>query len=138
MSVLDSLQSSLASARAELEAKKRQAEAYRAKAQEIGMVYEELKEKKKSMRTLKSNVEDFKDTKYDAWKGNLWKQEYKGSGEKVVASYDTVIQEIDTNMDNLNLEKTRYENLANDCYGIIGRLASTINSLLAQIENCVN
>ena len=138
MSVLDSLQSSLASARAELEAKKRQAEAYRAKAQEIGTVYEELKEKKKSMRTLKSNVEDFKDTKYDAWKGNFWKQEYKGSGEKVVASYDTVIQEIDTNMDNLNLEKTRYENLANDCYGIIGRLASTINSLLAQIENCVN
>lgn len=138
MSVLDSLQSSLASARAELEAKKRQAEAYRAKAQEIGTVYEELKEKKKSMRTLKSNVEDFKDTKYDAWKGNLRKQEYKGSGEKVVASYDTVIQEIDTNMDNLNLEKTRYENLANDCYGIIGRLASTINSLLAQIENCVN
>lgn len=138
MSVLDSLQSSLASARAELEAKKRQAETYRAKAQEIGTVYEELKEKKNSMKTLKSNVEDFKDEKYDAWQGNLWKQEYKGSGEKVVASYDTVIQEIDTNMDNLNLEKTRYENLANDCYGIIGRLASTINSLLTQIENCVN
>lgn len=138
MSVLDSLQSRLASARAELEAKKRQAEAYRTKAQEIGTVYEELKEKKNSMKTLKSNVEDFKDEKYDAWQGNLWKQEYKGSGEKVVASYDTVIQEIDTNMDNLNLEKTRYENLANDCYGIIGRLASTINSLLTQIENCVN
>ena len=57
MSVLDSLQSSLASARAELEAKKRQAEAYRAKAQEIGTVYEELKEKKKSMRTLKSRIQ---------------------------------------------------------------------------------
>ena len=70
--------------------------------------------------------------------GNLWKSDYKNEVEAVVTSYDTVINDIDTNMDNLNLEKTRYENLANDCYGLIGRLASTINSLLTQIANCVN
>lgn len=138
MSVLDSLNASLASARAQMEEIKRKAEGYRKKADEIGTVYEQLKEKKNSMKTLKSDLKDFKDEKYDSWKGNLWKSDYKNEVEAVVTSYDTVINDIDTNMDNLNLEKTRYENLANDCYGLIGRLASTINSLLTQIANCVN
>lgn len=138
MSVGDSLRASLANARADLEAKKRQADAYRTKADEIDDVYKELKEKKKSMRTLKQELEDFVDKQYDSWKGVLWKEEYRGKVEKVVTSYDTVIGNIDTNLDNLNLERARYENLANDCYGAVGRLASVVNSLIAQIQNCIN
>lgn len=138
MSVLDSLNSRLSSARAEMDATKRKAEEYRRKAREIDAVYDELTEKKRSMKSLKKELEDFEDENYNTWIGNLWKINYKSTVENVVISYDTVISAIDTNMDNLNLERTRYENLANDCYGLIGRLASTINSLLTEIANWVN
>ena len=138
MSVIDSLRESLSNARAQLAAARQQADTYRATADKIGGVYEELAEKKKNMETRKRELEDFEDETYDSWKGTLWKEDYKNEVEKVVTSYDTVIDNIDTNLDRLNLEKTRYENLANACYGLAGRLASTVNSLIAQIENCVN
>lgn len=137
-SILDSLKASLSQAQAQLASARAQAKAYQEKADEIAGVYEELKEKKKSMKTLKKELKDFKDEKYDLWKGVLWKEDYKTTVGKVVTSYDTVISDIDTNLDNLNLEKAKYQNLANECYGLVGRLASTVNSLITQIQNCVN
>lgn len=137
-SALDSLKASLQQAKSDWEEAKKDAKAYQKKAKEIDKVYQELKEKKDSMKTLKRELKDFKNDKYDSWKGVLWKEEYKGAVQKVVTSYGTVIDDIDTNLDNLNLEKTRYENLANEKWGLVGRLASTVNSLITQIENWTN
>lgn len=137
-SVLDSLKANLQQAKSDWEEAKKQAKAYEKKAKEIDKVYQELKDKKDSMKTLKKDLKDFKNDKYDSWKGVLWKEEYKDAVQNVVTSYGTVIDDIDTNLDNLNLEKTKYENLANARWGLAGNLASTVNSLITQIENWAN
>lgn len=114
------------------------AASYTATAKEIGLVYDELKGRKDSMRQLRKDFNKFISIKYGDWKGDLWKSQYKAKGQDVVSAYDTVIGEIDTNLDRLNWERTRYENLASQQYGIIGSLVSTVNNIGTQIENWVN
>jgi uncharacterized protein YqhQ len=52
--------------------------------------------------------------------------------------YDTVIRQIDYNMDALNTVKADYENQILNNIPIIGGLASEINSLWTKIVNWVN
>lgn len=137
-SVLDSLRAGLADAQAKLAAAQTQAAEYQAKADEIGQVYKELKEKKDSMKTLKGELETFRTQEYGYWKGTLWKDQYQTAVDGVCTSYETVIGQIDTNLDALNWEKTSYENKAAECYGLVGQLIGTINNIKTSIQNWWN
>lgn len=137
-SVLDALRERLAAAQAKLAAAQAQAAEYQAKAEEIGRVYQDLKEKKDSMKALKGELEDFREQKYGYWKGTLWKDQYKTAVDGVCTSYETVIGEIDTNLDALNWEKTGYENKAAECFGLVGQLAGTVNNIKTSIQNWWN
>lgn len=136
--IIAGLRGQLADAEAKLSAARSQAESYRATADAIGVIYDDLKTKKAALKTMKTAVNTFKDTSYAQWKGNLWQSDYKTAVSGVESAYSTIISEIDTNLDNLNLERARYNNLANEQWGIAGRLAGAVNSLITEIQNWLN
>lgn len=135
---LDDLKSSLSSYQTSLANKRAERQGYVDKANEIRAVYNELKAEKDTIRGYRDDVKTFRNETYPDFKGNVFNNTYLPQVDALVENYNTVIGNIDTNLDNLNDEVTRYENLALQCDGPIGYLASMVNSLIGQIQNWVN
>ncbi len=136
--IIAGLRGQLADAEARLSAARSQAESYRATADAIGKIYDDLKNQKAALKTMKANVNTFKEASYTQWKGNLWQSDYKTAVSNVESAYSTLISEIDINLDNLNLEQARYDNLANEQWGIVGQLMSVVNNIVTDIQNWSN
>lgn len=131
MSELDSL-------KAELERKEKEKQKYLIIADKIKKIYERMVEDKKLIKSYRNGVKNFQKENYNTFKGYLHENLYIVKIDELLAYYDTVIKNIDTNMDRLNTTRAEYENKAYQCNGVIGYLQSLINSLLHEIENCIN
>lgn len=136
--ILAGLRAQLSQAQANLSAAKSQAESYRATADAIGKIYDDLKAKKDTLKIIMTNVNMFKEMSYAQWQGNLWQNDYKTAVGGVESAYSTLISEIDANLDRLNLEQARYDNLANEQWGIVGQLMSVVNNIITDIQNWSN
>lgn len=123
-----------------LESEQSNLEYYRAKADALDDIYQRLKEKKKLMKAQKKTMNTFANENYETFKGNTYLNRYQNDlkSELVDNQYNNIITIIDENLDTINNERTRYENLCYNSKGIIGKLESSINSLVTQIENWVN
>lgn len=107
-------------------------------ADEIRIVYDRLKEDKDIMKTYRKEVSSFCDKEYGTFQGNNYKNIYRPKVEELVDSYDIVIEQIDTNLDELNRAILSYENKASDCFGIFGTLEKAYNTVKTKIENWTN
>ncbi|MBQ8148188.1 MAG: DUF5082 family protein [Lachnospiraceae bacterium] len=135
---LEDLQSALSSYRTQLANKRAEQRGYYDKADEIRAVYNELAGRKSVLEGYRNTVSTFSESTYGDFVGNVFTTTYVPKVEELVSYYNTVIDNVDTNLDNLNNEVTRYENLGLQCDGPIGYLASVVNSLIGQIQNWVN
>ncbi len=138
METLESLKEAFDSYKTRLEAKKKEKQSYFNTAKAIGDVYDRLSDDKEVIKSYRNSVKNLRKEKYDTFKGNLYSSTYKDKLEELIDDYDVVIDNIDTNMDRLNTQKTYYENLGYKCNGPIGTLQSTVNSIWTKIENWVN
>ncbi len=113
---------------------------FRAIADKIGRIYNEMKQAKSDLIDQKQNMDQFSQQKYPLWKGNLWANKCeKAMQDSLVSSgYPTLVRQVDANLDALNNAKTDYENRILRNYGILGDLAATINSLYTEIANWFN
>ncbi len=138
MDELAALRESLSRLQQQLADKKAEKQGYLDIAEEIQAVYKRMAEDKALIEGYRKSVKTFCKEKYDTFKGNLYSESYKVKLEELLDDYDLVIGNIDTNMDRLNKEVARYENLAYQCNGPIGYLQSSVNSLWHTIQNWVN
>lgn len=100
-------------------------------------VKEEVKEQKSRFKTLKKADEKILDAKR-SWEGQT-KKSFATKGESMAAENDYFYKySLDYVLDALNDEITRLENKRNAEYGVLGNLASLLNSLANKIENFFN
>lgn len=111
---------------------------YLAKAREIRSVYNKLAEDKTIIAGYRNDVRHFRGEKINTFQGALYKDKYIASMSELIDAYQKVIDRIDANMDALNMEVVKYENKANEMFGIIGDIQSTFNTLSHRIENWFN
>lgn len=138
MADLDSVKSSLKSFRNQLAAKRAEKQGYLNTAADIGAIYDRMAEDKELIKSYRSSVKTFRKEKFDTFRGNLFSETYKVQLKELIYDYETVISNIDANMDRLNTVRAQYENRAYKCNGPIGYLQSSVNSLVHTIENWVN
>lgn len=135
---LEELQCSLSdikSAIANLTAKREQ---YLNKAEEIKKVYDRLKTDKGTIKDYKRNVKTYMDKSFDDFQGNNHEYSYKPKMTDLLDAYDSVISNIDKNLDALNDEILRQKNLASDCLGPLGTLGKALHTVQTKIENWTN
>ena len=113
-------------------------EYYQSMAEEIGRVYEKLAAKKDEARGLRDDAKRFAAADYRDFRGTLFSKKYEPKVEDIYDEHKTLVGRIDTTLDDLNDERRRYENLAYQCDGMIGKLQSGINYLNRTIQNWVN
>lgn len=138
MNELASLQNSLNSERRQLVAKEAEKQGYLDIASDVRTVYRRMSEDKATIKGYRDSVKKFAKENYSTFKGKLYSDTYKSGMDALVDNYDTVIKNLDNNMDMLNTVVAQYENKAYKCDGVIGYLRSSINSLVHTIENWVN
>lgn len=138
MGLLDSLRSAYNQAVANRQAAIRRRDQYYAKANQIRSVYNAMKPLKSEAQTILSQYTQAGNMTYDTFCGTNHDSVYMTSVNAAISSLTALVNEIDANMDNLNSECTRYENLGLNENGLVGRLASSINSLWSQIQNATN
>ena len=138
MEDLDAMKALVRTYRNQLKTKQNQKQKYLDKANEIKAVYDRLATDKKAVIDYKNNLQIFIKEKFDTFKGKQYSLSYLVGMSDLLHQYETTIERIDTNMDRLNDEKTKYQNLANNLDGPIGRLKSLINTLTNKIVNWIN
>lgn len=138
MEDLESLKASLRKLQQQLANKKAEKQKYLNTASDIKAVYDRMAEDKKTIKGYRDSVKTFGKETYTTFKGNLYSEAYKTKVEALVENYNTVISNLDTNMDRLNTVRAQYENKAYQCNGPIGYLQSAVNSLMHTIQNWVN
>lgn len=126
--------------KAELRAQEALNNSYKHKVDEIDKIYSEMQDVKKDMKKHKKDVTKYVEKSYKYWKGNTFKTRYQANITECLidGDYEKLLGKIDDNMDALNTEKTKYENLILKTGGIIGHISAGINSLVTEIENFVN
>ena len=138
MDELDSLKSLLNSVRQQLAEKNAEKQRYLGIASDVQAVYNRMADDKKVIKGYRDSVKTFAAEKYDTFKGKLYSDTYKARMELLISNYNTVINNLDTNMDRLKNVVAQYENKAYQCNGPIGYFESSINSLVHTIENWLN
>lgn len=138
MDALNDLENSLDALKRDLNRRLNEKQNYLNTASKIGVIYGRLKNDKDTVSDYRKSLKSFAREDYDSFKGNLYKNEYRAQAMELVATYDRLISLLDDNLDKLNSERAKYENLAYQCDGLIGYLRSAINSVAHQIENWVN
>ncbi|SFI09811.1 hypothetical protein SAMN04487830_12228 [Pseudobutyrivibrio sp. OR37] len=128
----------LQSLRDALNAKKTEKQGYLKTAADIKVIYDRMKEDKDAVIGYKKSVKSFIDEEYSTFKGDLFVNTYQAKGNELISAYETVITNIDTNLDRLNNAKCDYENKAYACDPIIGHLEGLINSIITSIQNQLN
>ncbi|MBR2707594.1 MAG: hypothetical protein IKE74_10240 [Mogibacterium sp.] len=135
---LEGLHESLSNIRDSLNHWKRKRQAYLDKAEEIRKVYDRLKKDKDTIQGYKKTVRSYSGKQFTDFKGSNCEYRYKPEIENLLNSYDTVIRNIDINLDRLNDEILRQKNLASDCLGPIGSLGKAFHTVQTKIENWAN
>lgn len=137
---LESLKRKRSEYRKKLAEEKAKLDEYRKKAEALDDLYKKMKEKKSDMKSLDKDLKSFSDESYPYWQGNVFRNRYevKVKTDLIDDGYDKMIDIIDANLDEINNERTRYENLVYESNGIIGRIEESINSIITRIENWVN
>jgi uncharacterized coiled-coil DUF342 family protein len=137
---LESLKRRRSEYRKKLAEEKAKLDEYRKKAEALDDLYKKMKEKKSDMKGLDKDLKSFSDESYPYWQGNVFRNRYevKVKTDLIDDGYDKMIDIIDANLDEINNERTRYENLVYESNGIIGRIEESINSIITRIENWVN
>lgn len=138
MDTIDSLRADLRYYRNLLQNKQNEKQGYLDVANEIAAVYQRLADDKKTIKGYRDSVKTFVKEKYDSFTGHQFSKEYKPEAQTIVDSYNTLIKNIDSNMDKLNLLRASYENKANMCNGLIGYFQSMVNTLEHSIQNLFN
>lgn len=138
MDKLSTKKTNLRNKKGQLLAKQNEKQGYLNTASDIGVIYDRLAEDKRVIREYRNSVKTFVREKFDTFSGDLYSNSYKTKMEDLISKYDSVISNIDINMDRLNSVRAQYENKAYKCNGVIGYLQSAINSLVHEIENWVN
>lgn len=111
---------------------------YRAIAEEINHIYKELRLKKNEAIKYSADFTSFKNRSYDRFKGNNFQKKYLPAAHLIECEYSRFISLIDRNLDTLNRERVRYENLAANQLGLIGELVKVVNNLTCTIQNYTN
>lgn len=140
MGVLEDLKNSLSSYNSNLASERSKAAEYQLKVDAIDLIYDDMKEKKSTMKQHIKEVKAFSDEEYTNWKGDLFSNDYKKKiqDELIGESYEKVISDIDSNLDTLRDKRTSFENKILSSKGIIGSLEASINSLGNSIAKLLN
>lgn len=136
--IRDSLESQLRQQQSQLDAQRAARSGYLAKAAEIGAVYDDLALEKDEVVKLRESVVTLRDKEYDRFRGNLYRSKHVANMAALASAYDSLVSRVDANLDALNDERKKYENLAYDCDGPIGLLEQGVNSIVRSIQNLVN
>ena len=104
----------------------------------ITEIYDRMLEDKETIISYKNSLKDFSNEEFDKFKGKLYKDIYRKKIENIIDNYNTVIKNIDSNLDNLNNVRAQYESKMYQCNGALGYLQSMANSLARKIENWTN
>lgn len=123
-----------------LNSEKEKLKGYSEMAAKLDDLYEKLQVKKHDMKSQKNDMDSFSDETYSFWEGDTFNNRYQNElkEELINTMYTNIITTIDNNLDAINTERTRYQNLCLESEGIIGKLAASINSLVTKIENWIN
>ena len=135
---MEDLKRWLGEKRQQLENKRIERRGYMDTADKITVIYDRMSDDKTTIEGYRDNVRRLKDEDFGTFKGYNHDDKYETSMDKLVKNYETVIKNLDTNMDRLNTARKDFENKAYACDPIIGRLEQGVNSLIHQIENWVN
>lgn len=138
MSGINSLKALLRSLDRQLAEIRAKQQGYLDIAAEIKVIYNQMADDKELIIDYRKSIKIFSDEEFDTFRGNLYGETYKRKLEELIADYDTVINNLDINMDRLNMVRAQYENKAYQCNGPIGYVQSSINSVVHKIENWVN
>lgn len=138
MDELESLRASLRSLKQQLANKRAEKQRYLGIASDIDAIYDRMAQDKRTVKGYRDSLNTFYKEKFVQFKGKLYSSSYKTQVKSILDSYDTVIGNLDTNMDRLNTLKASYENKAYQCNGPIGYLQSSVNSVAHTIENWFN
>lgn len=126
--------------RRRLAAERRNIDNYQQKVDELDQLYEEMRTKKQEFQDQERAYRDIARHNYADWSGDVYKNRFreKMQGSLIEDAVKPTIRAIDDNLDELNNQKTQYQNRINNTRGVIGYLESGINSLTTQIENLFN
>lgn len=111
---------------------------YLDKAEEIRVVYERLKGDKDTISGYKKDIKKYAKASFEDFVGNNYQYGHKPKMDDLQSSYDTVIEKIDANLDALNEEKLRQQNLASNCLGPLGELGKAWHTVQTKIQNWTN
>lgn len=124
-------------ARGQYNASMRRIEDYNYMIRRLKNVKTMISDEKKAFKTLKKADEEILDAKRN-WEGQT-KTDFLTKGDAMTSENNYYYKNsLDRILDALNDEITRLENKRNREYGILGDLASLINSLANEIENFFN
>lgn len=135
---LDSLYAQLHQYQRELEAKQAQRRRYMEKASQCKTLYRQVIADKNAVEGFRKSVKNLRNEKFDNFKGYQQGTVYKGTMLELIETYDTLIDDLDTNADRLNTKRMEWENKAYALDGPIGNLRGLINYLWTQIQNWTN
>lgn len=135
---LDDLKRNLKRIANNISEKMNEQQGYLKEAEAIQVVYDRLLRDKNTIKGYRKNINAFLGKSYDGFKGDNFKNKYKPSVQDLRDSYDEVISGIDLNLDTLNNKILEYKNKAANCWGPLGYLQSSYNSLKTQIQNWTN
>lgn len=97
-----------------------------------------LTEQKSLFKTLKNEEKTAVEKKRDNWMGQTFR-DFQTKGNDLLSENESFFTgSLDAALDAVNNEITRLENQIANEYGLLGRLASWINSLSNKIENFFN
>lgn len=138
MDVLEYLKSSLERYGRDLVRKQAEKQRHLRKASKISEIYDLMAENKALIKRYRDSVSTFRYEQLDNFKGMRYATTYRKKMQELVQAYDTIIKNIDINLDRLNDARKQCENDGFKCDGPIGYLESAINSARRNIQNWVN
>lgn len=135
---LEGLQLSLQNIKDSITAWTNKRQGYLDKAAEIQAVYDRLKKDKDIVKGYKKGVKTYSNNSFPDFVGNNYQYGHKPKMKDLLNSYDSVINNIDANLDALNDAKLQQQNLASDCLGPLGILGKSLHTVQTKIQNWTN
>ncbi len=116
-------------------AKEREKSGYQAKANAIAAIYQDLAEDRGYVAGYRTSVQSYMGSAFVNFQGNLYNEKYIAKMETLLSRYDTVLTNIDTNLERLLAAQRDYESKASACSNVISWLQSCINALYSTIQS---
>lgn len=138
MNTLEDYKEELEKVKAQYDAARTKAAGYDNAAHDVRQIYDRMAADKAVMVKLREDIITGITAYIRDFHGNLQRDNYYKKMVTVEMEYKNIISALDSNMDQLNNVVRDYENQSYHCYGIIGDIRSTINSIQHTIENWTN